>query len=355
MLLWLFLGFVIAVYDHLQLHTYYSLGPSPEYSFGNSVLRNMVPGFIGALLGGGLLVFYVNEKFRDRPYGHTLLFVAISFILIVLLITLVMALIMVPLRVGKPLGDPETLRAFWEFITDPYPLKNALVWAFIVEFTQLMLQINSKFGHRTFWNILRGKYHTPKEEKRIFMFLDLDDSTTIAEQLGNDNYHNLLKDFFADLTDPIMENKGNIYQYVGDEVVVAWDYGEGLDKQHCIKCFFDIKEAITLRAKTYLERYGIVPSFKAGFHSGSVVAGEVGIVKRDITYSGDVLNTTARILAKCGELKQEVIVSADLLKLLGAGKGYRSKLLGNVQLRGKREGIYIHSMHLDSNERISVV
>lgn len=346
MLLWLFLGFVIAVYDHLQLHTYYSLGPSQQYSFWNSVIRNMVPGFIGALTGGTLLVFYVNEKFRDKPYGQTIVFVGASFILIVAFITVVMGVAIVPRETGKPLSDPETLQAFWDFIMDPYPLKNALVWAFIVEFTQLMLQINSKFGHRTFWNILCGRYNTPREEKRIFMFLDLDDSTTLAETLGNERYHSLLKDFFADITDPIIDNKGNIYQYVGDEVVVAWDYSEGLEAQHCLKCFFDIKEIIIKKNRYYHEGYGTIPSFKAGFHSGNVVAGEVGIVKRDITYSGDVLNTTARILGKCGELKEEILVSADLLSLLNIPQEYQSRLLGSVHLKGKTKKVSIHALSM---------
>ncbi|HET8735052.1 MAG TPA: adenylate/guanylate cyclase domain-containing protein, partial [Pricia sp.] len=293
---WLFMGFVIAVYDHLQLHTYFSLGPSLEYSFFGSMIRNMVPGLIGALLGGSTLVFFVNEKYRDKPYGYTILIVSVSFVLIVAFIAVAMGLAVVPAQTGKPMSDPATRSAFMDFITDSTPLKNGLVWFFIVIFTQLMLQVNSKFGHRTFWNIIRGRYNTPKAEKRIFMFLDINDSTTMAEALGDETYHALLKDFFSDITDPILENKGNIYQYVGDEVVIAWDYKDGLEKAHCLHCFFDIKLAIAKKKGTYLHRYGLVPSFKAGIHSGRVIAGEVGIVKRDITYSGDVLNTTSRIL-----------------------------------------------------------
>jgi adenylate cyclase len=53
-------------------------------------------------------------------------------------------------------------------------------------------------------------------------------SRIIAEQLGDEKYHTLLKDFFADITIPIVENGGNIYQYVGDEVVIAWDIEEGI-------------------------------------------------------------------------------------------------------------------------------
>lgn len=136
---WLFMGFIIAVYDHLQLHTYYSLGPSPEYSFVASVFRNMVPGLIGALLGGSILVFFVNEKYRDKPYGYTILIVSVSFVLIVAFITLVIGITLAPAQTGKPLSDPETKKAFMDFITDSFPLKSGLVWFFIVVFTQLLL------------------------------------------------------------------------------------------------------------------------------------------------------------------------------------------------------------------------
>lgn len=341
---WLLLGFFVAVYDHLVLHTNASLGPAANYSFLLSMLRNMGAGLIGALLGGSMLVFYIDEKYRDKPYGYTIFIVSISFILIVGFITLVMGVTIVPLQTGKPLSDPTTRKAVFDFITDSYPLKNGLVWAFIVALTQLLLQVSSKFGHRTFLNIISGKYNIPKEEKRIFMFLDLNASTTIAERLGNETYHALLKDFFADITNPILENKGNIYQYVGDEVVVAWSYKDGMENSHCLKCFFDIKTTIEKKRQKYQERYGLVPTFKAGIHSGDVIAGEIGIVKRDITYSGDVLNTTSRILGKCNEFNEEFIISADLLSMLNVAKDYSSKILGSIQLKGKHQEVAIHAL-----------
>jgi adenylate cyclase len=128
--------------------------------------------------------------------------------------------------------------------------------------------VNSKFGQANFWNIIRGKYNSPQAEKRIFMFLDINSSTTIAEQLGDEKYHALLKDFFADLTVPILENKGNIYQYVGDEVVVAWNYHDGTENLHCLRCFYDMKLQIQKRKDKYIERYGLIPTFKAGIHCG---------------------------------------------------------------------------------------
>lgn len=176
------------------------------------------------------------------------------------------------------------------------------------------------------------------------MFLDINSSTTIAEQLGDETYHALLKDFFADLTAPILENRGNIYQYVGDEVVIAWKYEDGKENLHCLRCFFDMKLQILKKKDKYLVRYGLVPTFKAGIHCGRVIAGEVGIIKRDITYSGDVLNTTSRILNKCGEFKEEFIASEELLTELNIAKDYITRPLGSIKLKGREKEVLLNAL-----------
>ena len=65
-----------------------------------------------------------------------------------------------------------------------------------------------------------SKHLKPKDEKRIFMFLDLKSSTTIAEEIGHRRYFEFISDFIADVTTPILNNHGEIYQYVGDEIVI---------------------------------------------------------------------------------------------------------------------------------------
>jgi adenylate cyclase len=341
---WAIFGFIITVYDHLLLHTHNSLGPSEVYSFWMSCIRNVGAGIIGGVLGGSALVFYVNVKYSDKPYGYTIAAVVLFLIFVVMVITIVMAMILVPMRTGKPLSDPLTQAMLKNFLKDVYPLKSALIWLMVVSFTQLLLQVNSKFGYGAFWNIIRGKYQTPQAEKRIFMFLDLNDSTGIAERLGDVTYHALLKEFFSDITNAILDSKGNIYQYVGDEVVISWEYDEGKEGGNCINCFFAIKSFIHERREKYMERYGLVPSFKAGLHSGDVVAGEVGVVKRDITYSGDVLNTTSRIQNMCKEFRVELIASSQLIDDVKAVNHYLLQSLGSIKLRGKENELPLTSI-----------
>ena len=316
-LAWTMTGMVIAIFEDLVLHTRNSLGPAPGYTLFSSIVLNAVIGLFGALLGGSLLVFFVNVKYNDKPYGYTLLIVAGSFLGVILIVNEILSL--------YELGDSKRF------------LKNGLVWAFVVSITQLLLQINSKFGQGIFWDIISGKYNTPKEESRIFMFLDLNSSTSIAESLGDKKYHELLKDIFIDITNPILENRGEIYQYVGDEVVIAWRYDEGLRNNKCINCFFDIKTHLLLLRDKYIGKYGLIPAFKAGIHCGKIIAGEVGIIKRDITYSGDVLNTTSRIQNMCKEFNQEMLVSIALIEELQLTDRYTMQMLGAIKLRGKEK------------------
>ena len=334
---WLIMGFLIAVYDHLVLLSNDAYGLPEQRSFTFSLVLNVGAALTGALLGGSFLVFFVNVRYQDKPYGYTIIAVSISFILIIALIALIIAIILAPALTPGSILDTMSGMASRTF-------KNIIIWSFIVAITQLFLQVNSKFGQESFWNIIRGKYNTPKEEKRIFMFLDLNSSTAIAEQLGDETYHAFLKDFFADITNPILENKGEIYQYVGDEVVIAWNYEDGKKDLHCLKCFFDMKLHIQKRKEKYLRQYGVIPSFKAGIHCGKVIAGEVGIIKRDITYSGDVLNTTSRILNKCGEFNEEIIASAELLSEVSFIKDYITRPLGAIKLKGKEKEVLLNAL-----------
>jgi adenylate cyclase len=268
----------------------------------------------------------------------------LSFAIVIPLIAVILAYVGATLQTGKPISDPITREVFYQFLFDPLHIKNIIVWSAVVALTQIMLQFNTKFGEGSMWKMILGKYQTPREETRIFMFVDINSSTTMAEKLGDEKYHQLLKDFFSDITNPVLDNKGEIYQYVGDEVVITWKYEEGILHNRCVHCYFDMKLQIAKRKAYYEARYGLLPAFKAGMHCGKVIAGEVGIIKRDITFSGDVLNTTSRIQGSCKEFNVELIASGDVLKHLMLDKAYAANPLGTIKLRGKVNEVALFSL-----------
>lgn len=200
----------------------------------------------------------------------------------------------------------------------------------------LLLEITDKYGPGGFTNMIRGRYNKPKIENRIFLFLDINDSTMMAEKLGHEKYFNLLKDFFADITESILSNSGEIYQYVGDEVVLSWK-DSPLNKQRCLKFIRQAYFILQKKEQTYLKKYGFAPTFKTGIHSGEVTAGYIGIIKKELVYSGDTLNTTARIRSKCHELNHSFVLSGDFLKDFTNQDTCQISEIGEMKFKGREE------------------
>lgn len=188
------------------------------------------------------------------------------------------------------------------------------------------------------------------EVERIFMFLDIRSSTTIAEDLGHLQYFELLNDFFRDIAEPISNNKGQIYQYVGDEVVVSWPMEDGLTDSNCLQCFFDIVDIMTNLTRKYTAKYAVSPSFKAGMHFGKVSTGTVGTLKKEIIYTGDVLNTASRIEGLCNKHNVDLLLSKDLVDKLPLNSVFLPKRIGEISLRGKSTEIMLFTVERTNNE-----
>ena len=176
------------------------------------------------------------------------------------------------------------------------------------------------------------------------MFLDMKSSTTIAENLGHVRYFEMLRDYYADLSKSIIQYYGEIYQYVGDEIVISWKLENGLHNNNCIQCFYAMKKNLKNQAEKYIRKFDVVPTFKAGFHLGKVTTGEIGVIKKDIIFTGDVLNTTARIQNLCKDYKVDLIVSGDLVNKLHLDPEIQFKSLGENELRGRKENVMLYTV-----------
>lgn len=204
-------------------------------------------------------------------------------------------------------------------------------------------QFRDILGPEMYRSILKGNYASPQQERRVFMFLDLNDSTKIAEKLGHIKYSEFLQDVFHYMTDPIYSNEATIYQYIGDEIVLTWKTELGLKDCNCINVFYDIEKGLMGKNEFFLEKYGIIPKFKAGVHRGVVTGVQVGVIKRELAFHGDVLNTAARLQAKCKELNVPILVSEDVKEKLP----YDFVEMGEYMFKGKSVPTKIYTIAQD--------
>ena len=220
-----------------------------------------------------------------------------------------------------------------------------LLYTFLAALVFSFIKIsNEKFGKGVFLKMLLGKYKKPTEEYRIFMFLDLKSSTTLAERLGHFKYSELIQDCFYDLNEVVPEFGAEIYQYVGDEAVLSWPYKKGLANNQCVELFFSFQNLLVSKQGYYENKYGAVPQFKAGLHGGKLIVAEVGVVKKELAFHGDVINTSARIQAECNNYDVPILLSQQLLEDLEEPNEFVSQSLGSVLLKGKNEKVNIYTL-----------
>jgi adenylate cyclase len=93
-----------------------------------------------------------------------------------------------------------------------------------------------------------------------------------------------------------------------------------------------------------MRRYGTVPEYKAGLHCGVVVSAQIGDIKREIVYNGDVVNTASRIQEQCGELGEDLVVSDDLMRLVEVPDGFKAEPLGHIDLKGKEQPVALWAL-----------
>ncbi|MER3316944.1 MAG: adenylate/guanylate cyclase domain-containing protein [Allomuricauda sp.] len=294
--------------------------------------------FLVGIAMGAVEVLWLGKLFKHKAFWKKILYKMGFYLLFMLVINLITFPIAASIELSSSIMDEQVWHKFSNYIYSPTFLSTMVSLAFSIFVSLLYSGISDHLGHNVLLNFFSGKYHQPIEESRVFMFLDMKSSTSLAEQLGNEVYFRFLSDYYNQLSDAIIKYKGEVYQYVGDEIVVTWKKDDGIQHHNCIRCFYAMKESLRRKSTYFEETYGVVPSFRAGLHLGQATIGEIGALKKEIFFTGDVLNVTARIQKLCKSLKQEIIISEQLVEQLMPNE-LQFEPLGNIELEGRQKPV----------------
>jgi adenylate cyclase len=194
-------------------------------------------------------------------------------------------------------------------------------------------------------SIALGTYRRPTRTQLIVMFLDIADSTRLAEDMGELRVHDLITRFFFDIEEPIVGHGGAVHAYVGDEVIVTWPVTPDRARNaRCLACFFAIERKMAQLATNYRREFGMVPRFRAGLHAGAVIVSECGSAKRQLAFFGDTMNVAARLCEYCKTAGQNLVVSGDLLRQAAITPDLNVSAGNSIGLRGRQESIDVHTV-----------
>jgi adenylate cyclase len=343
-LIWLLAGWVFMTVEVAAMGT-----PSPDsdtiinLTFPVLIFASVSVFIVGIFIGAVELLFMEN-LFRDRSFLQKIIYKFGIYTAILLLITFITYPVAASVESDISLNDHRVWQKFGDFLVSETFASTIVQMTSSLMLCLIYAGVSENLGHGVLVNFFTGKYHKPREEKRIFMFLDMKSSTTIAEKLGHIRYFDLLRDYYSDLSDAIINHLGEVYQYIGDEVVISWNENDGLLNNNCLKCFYSMRRDLQKRADYYQKTYGIIPAFKAGLHLGEVTTGEIGALKKEIFFTGDVLNVTSRIQALCNNYQKDLLISSELADRLGGKNHLNFRSMDNVKLRGRKMPMEIFSV-----------
>jgi len=320
---------VIGILDYLRN------GPEPGMDWETGLLRSALGWALGSAIVWWLEIFMVSGAWgaalRQRHFVVIILLKSGFTLLTAIAIAWLMRIVFEGIYTLNFVLTPGFLSV----------LDNVFI---IIIVLQTGLQIVRIVGPRTLVNYVLGKYMRPLREETIFMFLDLANSTKLAEEFGDIGVQRMITRFFFEITEPIVEFGGTVHRYVGDQVVVTWPLRTPRENARAVECAMAIRDFIERRASSYEADFGIVPTFRVGLHGGHVVISQMGDQKQELSYFGDTVNTAARIEHQCKAFDTWLLISGEMLEQMQLPDGYASELKGTVQLRGRAEETALYTV-----------
>jgi adenylate cyclase len=313
-----------------------------EVYIGENIVVAIIVGIIfGSILG--IVDYFTDKKLHGRSLGVEIIIKGVLYLGAWYLVVFI----------GYAIGShiqaqfvDSSFVTYTEVFTANVFYAASIYTAIMIIVISFIKQMNLKFGPGVLIPMLLGRFRNPRIEKRIFLFMDLKDSTTHAEKLGNLKFSELIQDCFSDVNKVIPPFNAEIYQYVGDEVVLTWRSEEGLRSDNCIRFFFAFQKQLQERKEYYLNKYSFLPEFKAGANIGTITVAEVGDFKREIAYHGDTINTASRIQGVCNNYRKSFLISQDLKNEIG--KKFIGELISTIKLRGKEKETNLYNVVEDN-------
>jgi adenylate cyclase len=286
-------------------------------------------GFLMCISIGTLELFVFDGRMRewlnDLSFTANLL---VRSAIYAAIITLIQSLQLGEVIAGMP-RDPAP-QTFWS----GFALSAAIAVAMNLGFS-----IANIIGPRALLNFVTGRYHSPVEENRFVLFVDIAGSTGLAERLGGVGIHRFLDRTFRLLTEAVVDWRGEVLDYVGDEIIVTWPEATGAVECRPLQCFVAMREVLVEAAGVFEREFGAAPKIRGSLHFGPVIIGEIGEVKRAIVFNGDVMNTAARLEELSRNVDGGFIASRAAMERFASAPPFAIRDLGRLPIRGRADGI----------------
>lgn len=168
-------------------------------------------------------------------------------------------------------------------------------------------------------------------------FCDLQDFTSISEQLNPIQLNKLLNEYFTVMTEILFKHEATIDKYIGDAIMAFWNAPLKQERhaQLAVEAAMEMDKAIKELAKKFINRGWPGPTMGTGVNTGRANVGNMGSKYR-MTYTaiGDAVNLASRIESLTRTYRVPIIISEHTYKQLN---GITCRELDQVRVKGKHQ------------------
>ncbi len=181
------------------------------------------------------------------------------------------------------------------------------------------------------------------------LFTDIRNFTTISQRLNPHQVVRMLNTYFSRVCEAIQSQEGTVDKFIGDAIMAV--FGSPIPHpdhaRRALRTALAIQEEARLFQSWMNDQFpGIsLPPFEVGIglHTGQVVVGNIGSLKRmEYTAIGDVVNTASRLEGLSKELGWGIVASHTTIEAAQLEVLTRDKR--KVRLRGREEEIEVYEV-----------
>ncbi|HMB64415.1 MAG TPA: tetratricopeptide repeat protein [Eudoraea sp.] len=177
------------------------------------------------------------------------------------------------------------------------------------------------------------------EKEVTVLFSDIRSYTQLAEGMTPQQNFKFVNSYVGKMGPLIQNNQGFVNQYLGDGIMALFPH----KAEHALQAAIDMQKAIQ-KYNIRRTREGNVPiSIGIGLHTGSLVMGIIGDIKRnDTAIIADTVNTASRMEGVTKYYGANIIISEESLNTIQNREGFGLRYLGKVKAKGKDNVIGIY-------------